>query len=396
MTAVEKKPLEGIRVVECSDSVGAAYAGRLLALMGAETVLVEPPGGSRLRGAPPFLPDSEISALFSYLATCKQSVVCDLETEDGRTDLIRLLDGADLFITDLPLDVRASRGLAEAQLAKSHPKLVYTSVRPFGSFGPKADWIGEELNIIHASGEGFLLPNGLSVELFPDRPPLKIHGHFAEMQGGIAAALAALAALWCRDMAGGQSIDVSSQDAALAVGAFAVQRYGDGSLEHRAARSFKYGGVLECADGYVELLTLEHHQWEGLVELMGAPAWATTAALVDPLERSRQGNMINAHIRKWATTQNATDLVTRAQTLGVPMARYASPAEVLSDPHEAVRGLFQPVEIPGFGPVRTLTSPFHFNGAGLALDRGPPTLGQDHEILSPQTPAPRRAVAGAA
>jgi len=132
----------------------------------------------------------------------------------------------------------------------------------------KADWQGEEINLIHASGEGFLLPNGLSVELFPDRPPLKVHGHFASYQGGVVAALGALSALMSRDHVGAESVDVSVQDAMLAVGAFALQRFGDGSLEHRSTRSFKYGGVLECADGYVELLTLEDRQWRGLVELI--------------------------------------------------------------------------------------------------------------------------------
>ncbi len=381
MKSTGEAPLKGIRVVEWSDGVAAAYAGRLLAALGAETILAERPEGSRLRKTAPLLPDSEVSALFSYLAIGKRSVVCDPETSKGRADLGRLLDDVDLFIIDLPLAERSALGLAEEQLVRSCPNLVYVSVLPFGSHGDKAEWKGEEINIIHAAGEGFLLPNGLSFDLFPDRPPLKIHGHFAEMQGGIAAALGALAALWCRGTTGGQSIDVSSQDAALAVGAFAMQRYGDGSLEHRSERSFKYGGVLECLDGHVELLTLEQRQWEGLVELMGGPQWALAPALDDSLERSRQGELINHHVRAWASREHTSDLVSRAQALGVPMARYNSPAEIIADPHEAARKLFQPVDIPDFGRVEALASPFHFGGAALTLDRGPPRLGQDQHLL---------------
>jgi crotonobetainyl-CoA:carnitine CoA-transferase CaiB-like acyl-CoA transferase len=84
---------------------------------------------------------------------------------------------------------------------------VHVSVLPFGAAGPKADWKAADINLQHASGEANLLPNGLSVELFPERPPVKIYGHFAEMQGGIAAALGALSALWARPQVGGQYVD---------------------------------------------------------------------------------------------------------------------------------------------------------------------------------------------
>ena len=220
------------------------------------------------------------------------------------------------------------------------------------------------------------MPNGLSVELFPDRPPVKIYGHFAELQGGVAAALGALAALWVRDTAGGQYVDVSCQDAALAVGAFAIQRLGDGSIEHRVERSFRYGGVLPCADGYVELLTLEQRQWDGLVKLLGEPEWALDPALKDSLERSRRGPEINRRIRAWAAVRKVEDIVREGQALSVPLAKYYTPTEVLRDPHETARGLFQPVAIEGAGLLDVLVSPFHLDGAPLRLRSGPPALGE--------------------
>lgn len=379
-------PLAGLRIVELSSGVGAAYAGRLLATLGAETVLVEQPTGNPLRREPPFLGGNEgPSALFCYLAAGKQSVVCDLASETGRDDLDRLLANADVFVCDLAVDGRAALGLDADAVRGRHAGVVYVSLLPFGATGSKAQWDGEEINLIHAAGEGFLLPNGLSAEMFPDRPPLKIHGHFAEMQGGVVAAMGALAALLADGGHGekreGQAVDVSIQDAMLAVGAFAVQRLGDGSLEHRLTRSFKYGGVLECVDGYLELLTLEDRQWTGLVELMGHPSWAAEPALRDPLERSRRGAEINAAIRAWAKTEQTSDLVARAQRLGVPMAKYSSPAEVLAGAHEGARGLFQTVDAPGFGPCPTLVAPYHIAGAPLALRDGPPRLGQHQDLV---------------
>ena len=386
-------PLAGVSVVEMSRGVAAGYAGRLLATLGAETILVEPKGGSPLRREPPFLPPShEASALFAYLACGKQSVVCDATSPAGRAELSALLADADIFVHDLDAGERTSFDLDEDAIRRRYPDLVDVLVLPFGAVGPKAGWQGEEINLIHASGEGFLLPNGLSAEHFPDRPPLKIFGHFASYQGGVVAALGALSALAARERKG-ERIDVSVQDAALAVGAFALQRLGDGSLEHRHTRSFKYGGVLQCADGYVELLTLEDRQWRGLVELMGSPQWALEPALSDSLERSRRGGEINQFIRAWAREQRTADVVARAQALGVPMAKYSSPAEVMSDPHEHARGLFEAVDVVGAGRLPVLAAPFHVDGAPLPLRSGPPRLGQHQHLLAAHQR--KRATAGA-
>lgn len=364
---MEDAPLKGLKVVAHASGVGAAYAMRLLATMGADATLVEPAGGSALRREPPFLPGGT-SALFAYLAAGATSRTA----EPGTPEFGALLAEADIFIDDTPVAARAALGLDEASIAAAHPQLVHVSVLPFGAYGPKAGWQGEEINVLHASGEGYLLPNGLTTEWFPDRPPVKVHGHFSGMQGGIAAALGALSALWVRHEAGGQYVDISCQDATLSVGAFAIQRLGDGSVEHRVERSFRYGGVIPCADGYVELLTLEQRQWDGLVKLLGEPEWALDPALADSLERSRRGPEINRHIREWAAVRKVDDIVRDGQKLSVPLARYYTPAEVLRDPHEAHRGLFQPVGVPGEGLLAMLVSPFHIDGAPLALAGGPP------------------------
>lgn len=373
-----RAPLKGFRAIVSASGVAAAYAGRLLDTMGIETILVEPPGGTPLRREPPFLnADQTVSALFAYLAAGAHSCVADLTTERGRRDLAALLGSADIFIDDTPLEERERLGIDQAAIAARHPRLVHVSVLPFGASGPKSHWKGEEINLLHACTEGHLMPNGLSQELFPDRPPVKIYGHFASLQGGIAAALGALSALWVRDSAGGQYVDISSQDAALAVSAFAVQRFGDGAVESRATRSFRYGGVLECADGYVELLTLEQHQWKALVQLMGNPPWALDPVLDDSLERSRRGAVINTHIRAWAKKQRVADIVAGGQKLGVPLAKYSDAKDVLADPHERARGLFAPVAIDGAGSCDMLISPFHFGGKPLSLGGGPPRLGDD-------------------
>lgn len=381
MTGEDGTPLSGLKVVVHASGVAAAYAGRMLGTMGAQVLLVEPEGGSPLRRQPPFLPDakgeeSEESALFAYLAVGMESAVIDLTAPEGQARLADCLTDADVFIDDTPVSAREKLGIDETSLSEQFPNLVHVSVLPFGAYGPKADWKGEDVVIQHAGGEGNLLPNGLAVEMFPDRAPLKIAGQFGAMQGGIAAALAALSALWARPECGGQYVDISCQDANLAVGAFAIQRLGDGSIEHRVERSFRYGGVIPCADGYLEMLTLEQRQWDGMVKLLGSPEWALDPALADNLERSRRGPEINRYIREWASVRKVDDIVSSGQKLGVPLARYMTPAEILQGDQEWHRGLFQKVLVEGAGLVDMLVSPFHFDETPLSLRAGPPALGE--------------------
>lgn len=369
-------PLAGCRVIERSRSVAAAYAGRLLCAMGAEVIMLEPEGGSPLRKAAPLLPDGE-SGLFAYLAVGKQSRVCDLTAPSGRQQFDAALEGADILIDDTPVHDRADLGLDADQIRERHPHLVHVSVLPFGAAGPKAHWEGEEVNLIHAGGEGYLLPNGLTNELFPDRPPLKIYGHFGSYQGGAMAVLSALSAWWSAADSGGQYVDISVQDAVLAVGAFALQRLGDGSLEHRSSRHFRYGGVFETRSGYIELLTLEDRQWASLVELLGHPEWSQDPALKDPLERSRRGGDINAHIREWMAQHDADNIVQRAQQLGVPVGKYRLPAEVINGEQERARNLFAPSTLCNGQDAEILVAPFQFHLSPLQGGGRVPALGEN-------------------
>lgn len=371
-------PLAGITVIEHAAGVAASYAGRLLAVMGATVIKVEPPGGSTLRTQGPLLTtDPPATALFHYVSANKQFVTCDRKTTEGRERFTKLLAQADVLLDDTPLTERATLGLDEAHIVKTYPKLVHVSVLPFGATGPHAHYRAHEINVFHAGGEGYLMPNGFTLEMFPERPPVKIYGHFAEFMGGTSAVCATLAALLVQPEAGGQFVDVSVQDANLAVGCFAIQRLGDGELENRFARSFKYGGVLECRDGYVQVLTLEPRQWQGLVKLLGDPAWALEPAMNDALERGRRGAQINRHLRAWAQMQSVDDAVARGQALGVPIAKYQSPADIFESAQSQAREMFSTVDLPGVGTAQMPTAPFQFPQQPLRVARAAAVPGAD-------------------
>jgi len=359
--AVNRAPLSGVVVVEHAAGVAASYAGRVLALMGATVIKVEAPGGDALRREGQSLHAAcEVGPLFAYLNVNKSSVTLNLDTSGGKKLLGDLLDRAAVFLDDTVPSERARLGIAPDDMSRARPDLIYVSVLPFGATGEHSEYLGYELNLFHAGGEGYLMPNGLALEIFPERPPVKIYGHFAEFNGGTSAVCATFAALMVQPEAGGQFVDVSVQDVNVAISCFAIQQLGEGTLENRHERSFKYGGVLECRDGYVQVLTLEQHQWEGLVKLMGDPDWANEPALKDPLERGRRGKYINIHLRAWAKTQLVEDVVKRGQALNVPLAKYAEPVEIMESPQTRERAMFHKVPVAGIGEVPVLTAPYQF------------------------------------
>src|SRR5262249_46460907 len=158
---------------EVGANVGAPYATKLLADLGADVVKIEPPGrGDPARQRGPFpggVPHPEKSGLFLYLNTNKRGITLDLTRPDGRAVFEKLVARADLLVHNvLPPDM-AAHGLDWAALSRVNPQLVMTSITPFGVTGPKANWRGPDVVLWNAGGIATL--NGQPGE--PDLPPLK-------------------------------------------------------------------------------------------------------------------------------------------------------------------------------------------------------------------------------
>src|SRR5262245_60514777 len=134
------RALEGFRIVECGEMVAASYAAKLMADMGAEVIKIEPPGGgdtARQRGPfPGKIPHPEKSGLFLYLNTNKRGITLNLESPRGHEILHRLLTQTDLLIHNVHPTRMPACGLNYDRLATINPKLVMTSITPFGLSGP--------------------------------------------------------------------------------------------------------------------------------------------------------------------------------------------------------------------------------------------------------------------
>ena len=369
--------LPNLRVLELASLIPGPYCGKLLASLGATVIKAEPPNAgdpSRRRGPfPDDTPHPERSGLYLYLNTGKQSITLNLHDPAGRDLLHQLVARVDMVIHDQTPANAAAIGLDDSSLHAANPNLIIVPITPFGSSGPNADYRAGHLATFHAGGEGWLLPNGVALDTFPDRPPIVAGANMGDYQAGLTAAVGALAAVHHRlanpDAPAGQTVDASSQEAQLSVGYMPIQRHeSEGITETRFSRYFRVGGVLPASDGYVELLTLEPRQFQGLREFMGNPDWATPEMFSDP---ATHGPELNRHMREWFSQHTREWLYAEGQAHGVPVAPYYTPSEVFASPQQRERDFYTQINHPATGPLEYTGAPFQLSQTPTTLTRAP-------------------------
>lgn len=375
--------LAGLRVLEVAERICGPYCGKLLASLGAEVIKAEaPPEGDSTRRRGPFpgdIPHPERSGTFLYLNTGKKGITLNLADSQGRELLSDLARRVDVIIHDQTPARAAAWGLDAKSLSERNANLIVAALTPFGSTGPYADYRAHDINVFHAGGEGYLLPNGLALDTFPDRAPIVAGSQMGAYQGGLTAAVGLLAAVYARRTgAPGQAIDASGQEAQLAIGYIPIQRLeSEGVVENRFARFFRVGGVMPAQDGYIELLTLEPRQWENLIEFLGRPDWATPEQFRDP---ARYGPELNRHLREWFSQHSKAWLYHQGQAHGVPLAPYYTPAEVFHSPQQRARGFYVSVDHPQAGCYDYPGLLFHFSETPPQTGRAP-LLGEHNRLI---------------
>ena len=368
------RTLHGIRVLEISTMVATPFAGKLLASLGADVIKIEDPrtgDPSRRRGPfPDNEPHKERSGTFLYLNTGKQSVCLNLEDPQGRVILNQLVAVSDVVIHDKQPDIASKLRLLPDNLFQVNPRLLISAVTPYGSTGPDSNKYATDINIFHSAGEGNLLPNGLALEHFPDRAPITAGSLMGAYQGGLTAAVGSLGAIFAKINGQiSQTVDCSIQEAQLNIGYLPIQRLeSEGFEETRFSRFFRVGGVMPTADGYIELLTLEPRQWEGLGKYLGEPDWASPDKFRDP---ETYGEGINENVRSWTKALNKTDIYHDGQAIGVPFAPYYTPGEVFENTHHRDRGFFKKLNHPEAGNYEYANLPFNLPKTPTTLERAP-------------------------
>ena len=148
--------LAGLKVLDLGQGISAPFCAKMFADLGAQVIKVEPTGGDVSRTMGPFpgdVPDREQSGMFLALNTNKLGVTLNLEAESGR-DLLRQLAGdADLLVENFAPSYLPGLGLDFPTLHQRNPRLILTSVTPFGQTGPWADYQASNLVISNLSGQ---------------------------------------------------------------------------------------------------------------------------------------------------------------------------------------------------------------------------------------------------
>ncbi len=377
--------LGGLRVIECGEQVAAAYAGKLLADLGAEVIKVEPPAGDPARHRGPYpggIPDPERSGFFLYLNTNKRGIVLDPSTAADRTALTALARHADLLVHDVPPAAMAAHGLVYEELAAVNPRLVMTSITPYGLHGPKRDWAATDLTLWNAGGIAYLNGGGPEAE---DLPPLKPFGQQAAYQGGVNAALAALGALLARRRTGrGQHVVISIQQALAAILELTFEYWPyQGLIASRLGRKpIQPLDFLECRDGWVFICCVEEHQWQEFVRMIGSPEWAGLELFADRLSRGANWDALKLFLQEWAGEHAVMDVYTAAQRRRIPFAPVSTMGDLLASPHLKARGFFAVLDAGGT-PVTVPGAPYRLSATPWAIRRPAPRLGEHTaEILA--------------
>lgn len=367
MTATGPGALASVRVVDLSD-ISGVYGTKVLSDLGADVVRVEPPGGDPMRDVPPFLggkPGSDRSLVFTYMNIGKRSVALDLDDPAGRASLDRLAACADLvYYSGATQDLDA---LELPALRQRHPRLVLTTVTPFGLTGPFRSWAGSDL-VAWAMG-------GLASTVGdPDRPPLApaATAQLAYILGGQFAALSSLAALRTARRSGtGQVVDVSLQECVTAIGGDCglVTGFLEDLMPRRRAGNRRKTtapfGHYPTKDGAAAIVTAVPSHWDAFAQWVFERTGNN--AVLDPAfkggPQARAGDMadvINVFAEDFTRSLTRQELFEEGQRRGIPITPVNDAQAVVDDPQLAERQFWTELDIDGEA-IRSPGAPYRFS-----------------------------------
>ncbi len=209
----EKKLLSGVRVVELANFIAAATAGRFMADLGADVIKIEAAQGDPLRYTAP----SEGRPLDMYENTTwelenanKRCISLNLKTPEGKEAFFKLLETADVLITNWRVQALARAGLDYESLKTRFPKLVYALCTGYGELGPDKDLPGFDFTAFFARG-GYL-----ETLRQADSRPMNVAPGVGDHNVGMNLAAGILAALYHAKVTGeGEKVETSLFETAV-------------------------------------------------------------------------------------------------------------------------------------------------------------------------------------
>lgn len=381
-------PLDSIRVVDLTQMLSGPYCTMLLADLGADVVKVEPLGGELTRLQGPFLAEDELRAYGGYFQSVnrnKRSITMDLKSDVGRETLLGLIDSADVVVENFRAGVMERLGLSYESLQARNPRLVYAAIRGFGDprtgDSPYSGW--PAFDVVAQAMGGIMGITGMD-----ETHPLKVGPGVGDIFPATLAAVGILGALVKAKESGlGQFVDVAMYDGVLSLCERIVFQHdytgdvpkpvGNG---HPLLCPF---GVFPAADGWITIAAPRDHQWKHLCELMDMPELAEDPRYSTNSQRVIHEETVRSIVSGWSSVQTIAEISAR---LGgaIPFGPVNTAADIVADPHVAVREMVVELEHPGVErPVRVAGSPIKFTGTPRkAMTRAPLAGEHTEEILA--------------
>jgi crotonobetainyl-CoA:carnitine CoA-transferase CaiB-like acyl-CoA transferase len=366
-------PLTGVRVIDVTTSLAGPYCTEVLAALGADVIKVEPPaaGDDARSWGPPFWHGE--STMFLSMNAGKRSLALDLRS--GLNVLLRLADGADVFLQSLRPGRAEARGFGPEVIRGRNPRVVYATI---GAFGRKGPWSARPGYDPLAQAAGGIL----SLTGEEGGPGVRVGVSMVDQGTGIWAALGIVAALHERERTGrGRTIDVSLYETTLALVAYQITGYlADGEVPGRHGTAFASIApyrVYETSDGAVMIAAGNDKLFSalaaalGLAELADDPRFMTNPDRV--AHRGELDGLLEVPIASFATAE----LLAHLENVGVPAAPVHDVAQVAAHPQTEALGMLQALPHTRIPDLVTLAFPLSVDDARVVHRSPPPELGAD-------------------
>jgi crotonobetainyl-CoA:carnitine CoA-transferase CaiB-like acyl-CoA transferase len=343
-------PLAGVRVLDFTQVYAGPTCARILADLGADVIKVE--GLTRIDGVRlllatdgVLLPDPWNRGFYYSLRNPgKRSLTVELTRESGRDLIRRLIPTVDVVAESFTPRVMKGFGLDYESLRQIRRDLIMISLSGYGQFGPHSGW--------SAYGMGLEPASGISQTTgYRDGPPMRSGISFTDPLTGFVAAGAVLTALHYRRRTGvGQHIDLSEQEAALALASHALFEYQmtGRSPERRANRDRVAApqGCYRCRgdDDWLVISVNGDDEWAKFCDAVGHPEWQGDERFRTLLGRHENHDALDRLIEEWTKHRDHYEAFHHLQRAGIAAAPVLNGKELLFDPHLRERGQFDVLE----------------------------------------------------